>query len=151
MSKKSDRKQAELEKQWNDAVENAVHVANEVDLKTQIGKKALVIVSSDMELYTRLLQKFPKENMVSSAKSFGKGLIGLGLGISFLTGGFLSFIGIPLAGIGAAIGATGIVLEDYKDYILVMDYDNKMVTFFKVKGSPCLELPKNISPQKLTK
>ena len=150
MSKKAE-KQAEIQRKWEEAAENAIHVANNADLKTAIGKKALVIISSDQELYERLLQKFPKENVASGAKSLGKFLVGLGLGISILTGGFLSFVGIPMDGIGAAFGATGMVLDDYKDYILAMDYDKKQVIFFKVKGSPCLEMPKNASAQKLTK
>lgn len=150
MSKKSE-KQAEIQKKWDEAAENAIHVTNKVDLKTAIGKKALVIISSDNELYERLLQKFPKENVASGAKSLGKVLMGLGAGISILSGGFFSFVGIPMAGIGAALGATGMVLDDYKDYILAMDYDKKQVIFFKVKGNPCLEMPKGASARKLTK
>ena len=151
MSKKSKQKETEIEKAWEEAVNNAIHVTNDVDLKTAIGKKALVIISSDSTLYERLLKKMPKENVSAGGKRLGKVLVWLGAAITVLSFGAFAFVGVPMAGAGAVLGAAGLVLDDYKDYSLFLDYDNKQVAFFKVKGTPHLELPKGASPRKLVK
>lgn len=140
-------KKKELEKQqaWEHALKNAKHVSNDVDLKTVIGQKSLVIISTDPVLYQRLLQKFSKEKLAGKGKAWGKALAWTGTAITVLSAGVLSSIGIPLIGAGAALGVTGMVLEDYKDYNLFLDYDNKQVVFVKVKGTPHIDLPKDAS------
>lgn len=148
MSKKKD---AELEEMLRNALNNAVHVSNDLELKTAIGKKNLAIISNDIVLYARLLEKMPKEQVSSGTKSFGKLLIGLGAAISIMSFGLFSFIGVPMAAAGAVMGTIGVALDDYKDYSLVLDYDKKEVVFLKVKGSPCLKIPKGMTPKKLTK
>lgn len=141
------KRQEHLEKEFEVAYNNAVVVKNNIDLKTAIGKKELVIISEDAALYERLLKKVPKENVAAGAKNTGRILAVLGVAISVLSAGLFSFVGIPMAIAGGALGAAGLVLDDYKDYSLYLDYDKKAVIFFKVKGSPKLNLP--ASPQKL--
>jgi len=149
MNKKA--KEVAMEKEWQEAVEKAVYVANTTDLKTEIGKKTLVIISTDAALYERLLQKMPKETISGGSKFLGKLLVGLGAAISILSFGLFSFIGVPMAAAGAALGVAGIALDDYKDYSLFIDYDAKTVMFLKTKGDPKLQLPSGINPKKLIK
>lgn len=147
----SKKKYAELEAVLEKALNNAVHVSNDLELKTAIGKKELAIISNDTVLYARLLEKIPKERVSAGSKSFGKLLVGLGAAISIMSFGLFAFIGVPMAGAGAVMGTIGIALDDYKDYSLALDYDKKEVVFLKVKGSPCLQIPKGMTLKKLAR
>lgn len=108
---------------------DGVHVFNDLELKTELGKGTVIIISNDKELYGKMIQKFPKRKISKFAKKTGKVLAILGVGISVVTGGILSWIGLPLAGVGAAIGITGKALDDYKHYKMVIDYDNMRLIF----------------------
>lgn len=141
----SKKKELARQEALRKAIKNAKHINNDVDLKTAIGQKSLVIISSDSTLYQQLLQKFSKQKMAAKGKGWGKALAVTGVAITVLSSGILSSIGVPLIGAGAALGVTGMVLEDYKDYDLFMDYDNKQVIFVKVRGTPSLDLPKDVS------
>lgn len=141
MSRKREIENEARKRRLESEIERAPHVNNDVDLKTAMGQKKLVIISSDPKLYERLLSKLPKENISSGSKKLGSFLVGVGVAISVASAGLFSFIGIPLAGAGAILGTTGLVLDDYKDYSLFLDYNSKEVIFVKVKGNPCLELP----------
>lgn len=151
MSKKSKEREARILQAWNEAFEKAVCVDNEIDLKTEIGKKSLVIRSSDPKLYARLLGKLPKERVSVGVKGVGKLLAGFGAALTVMSFGALSFVGVPMVAMGAAVDIAGGALDDYKDYSLSMDYDNKQVIFVKIKGNPCLELPKNHVARKISK
>lgn len=125
--------------------DKAVRVSNNIDLKTEMKKNSLVIISTDEKLYENLLKKFPKAKISKGAKKTGKFLTFAGVLISVLSAGFLSFVGIPMAGVGVVLGAAGLVLDDYEDYRVFINYDNKEIIFVKVKGVPRMELPKNFS------
>lgn len=144
-------KESENERKLQMAIQNAVYVASEVELKSAIGKKELAIISTNASLYERLLKKYPKESVVSGTKRLGKWLAGIGIAISVLSFGLFSFIGLPMAGVGATIGLTGSALDDCKDYQLFLDYDKHQVLFLKTSGKPCIDLPKNVSSKKLMK
>ena len=116
-----------------------------------MGKKSLAIISTDANLYEKLLQKFPKALVSSKGKTCGKALAGAGLALSILSGGLFAFIGVPLIGAGAAVGGVGILLDDYKNYSIILDYDAKQVVFIKTKGEPRIELPKGYSMKKFVK
>lgn len=124
----------------NEALKNAVHVSNDLELKTAIKQKTLAIISTDIALYTKLLKKFPKEKVSKITKTVGKSLTILGTAITLGTGGILSGIGLPIAGAGALIGVSGMVADDYSDYRIFMDYDNRRVAFVKVKGNPKVKI-----------
>ena len=124
----------------NEALKNAVHVSNDLELKTAIKQKTLAIISTDIALYTKLLKKFPKEKVSKLTKTVGKSLTILGTAITIGTGGILSGIGLPIAGAGALIGVSGMVADDYSDYRIFMDYDNRRVAFVKVKGNPKVKI-----------
>ena len=130
------------EQRFAQEYERATRVHSDIELKTAIRQKKLVIISSNEELYGRLLKKLPKENISAGSKKLGGFLLVFGTVITIATAGLFSFVGIPLAGAGAALGATGMVLDDYKDYSLLVNYEKKEVVFIKTKGNPCLELPK---------
>ena len=138
---RKDKRNEELQERLDNEIKNATHVENDIDLRTAIGLKKLVIISSDLKLYERLLKKAPKESIASGSKKLGGILIGLGAFLTIATSGFLAFVGVPIAGAGAALGATGLVLDDYKDYSLFLSYSTNTVMFIKTKGTPCLELP----------
>lgn len=53
----------------NEALKNAVHVSNDLELKTAIKQKTLAIISTDITLYTKLLKKFPKEKVSKITKT----------------------------------------------------------------------------------
>ena len=119
-----------------EAVKTAVSVSNDTDLKTEIAKGTLMIISTDPALYSRLLKKFPKEKVSKNTKSVGGALAAFGVLITVITAGAFSFIGLPLAGIGAAMGIAGITLDDYTDYTIGLDYDAHHTIFMKLKGDP---------------
>lgn len=108
---------------------DGVHTSNDLELKTELGKGTIIIISDDKELYSKMIQKFPKRKVSKFAKKTGKILTFLGIGLSIVTGGVLSWIGLPLAGVGAAIGITGKALDDYKHYKMLIDYDNMRLIF----------------------
>ena len=113
------------EKEIKEIIErDGVHTSNDLELKTELGKGTVIIISDDKELYHKMIQKFPKKKISKFAKKAGKALGIIGVGISVLTGGVLAWIGLPLAGVGAAMGITGSALDDYKHYKVVIDYDN---------------------------
>ena len=123
---------------------NAVYVNNSIELKTAIAKKELVILSTDPELYERMLNKITKEEVSNASKLWGKILMGVGAFITVASFGLFSVIGLPIAGVGAALEVTGVALDDCKDYALGLDYDNKQVCFLKVKGNPRIKSEGNI-------
>ena len=129
------------EKEFEEAYKKAVLVKNDVELRTAIGKKELIIISEDPILYERLLNKMPKERVVAGTKKAGSLLATLGVAISVLSYGLLSFVGVPMVIAGSALGAAGCVLDDYKEYSLFLNYDKQNVIFFKIKGDPKLKLP----------
>ena len=139
---KKEQKQKDTEA-IKEALEKATYVSNDLQLKTEIRKKTIAIISTDIELYQKLLKKFPKEKVANKTKKTGKFLTVLGGLITVLTGGILAWIGLPIAGAGAALGLTGMALEDYNDYTLFLDYDKKQVIFLKTKGSPSIKLSKD--------
>lgn len=108
---------------------DGVRTSNDLELKTELGKGTIIIISDDKELYQKMIQKFPKRKISKFAKKTGKILGFIGIGISVLTAGVLAWIGLPLAGVGAAIGITGSALDDYKHYKMVIDYDNMRLIF----------------------
>ena len=122
-----------------DAMKNAVYVSDDIELKSAVARNELVIISSDLKLYSNLLQKFPKEKVVKKANGLGKVLVGVGAAISILSYGLFSFIGLPIAAAGAALGVGGKVLDEYNQYSIAMDYKNKKVMFVKIKGNPCVK------------
>lgn len=76
-----------------------------------------------------MIQKFTKRKISKFAKKMGKFFTVFGVGISVVTGGVMSWIGLPMAGIGATLGITGKALDDYKHYKMVIDYDNVRLIF----------------------
>lgn len=144
MNKQNDSKHKDLQK-IEEALSKAVYVSNDVQLKTEIRKGTSAIVSTDPLLYKRLLQKFPKEKVADTTKKTGKFFTVTGILITVLTGGVLAWIGLPIAGAGAAIGITGLTLDDYKNYTIIMDYEKNQVMFFKTKGSNSLKLSKKLN------
>ena len=90
---------------------NAVYVNNSIELKTAIAKKELVIISTDPELYERMLNKITKEEVSNASKLWGKILMGVGAFITVASFGLFSVIGLPIAGVGAALEVTGVALK----------------------------------------
>lgn len=135
-----------LEK-FNEALENATYVADDLQLKTEIKKKTMVIISTDLALYEKMIQKFPKTKVARKTKAAGDLLTVAGILITVLTGGVLAIVGLPMAGVGVAMEVTGLALEDYKDYSVFMNYDKKQVLFVKTEGKPSIKLPKNINAE----
>lgn len=138
MAKQSKAEQREAA--FTEAFNNSVHVTNSVDLRSEVCKKSLVIVSTEAALYEKLIERFPKAKVAKGSRTAGKVLVGLGTAITVLSFGAFSFVGIPIAGAGVALGSTGLVLDDYKDYTILMDYDEKRVIFIKTKGTPKLDV-----------
>lgn len=64
----------------------------------------------------------------------------VGAAITAASAGLFGFIGVPLAGLGLASGVAGSVLDEYKNYVLRMDYDKKQVQFIKTKGNPHVKI-----------
>lgn len=116
-----------------DAMREAVYVSDKVSLQTAVHQKKLVIISSDSQFYAKMLKKFPAEKLAKKAKNVGKVATGVGafiaLGTLGAAGGLLLFIG--LIGYGA-----GNLADNYRDYAIRMDYDNRQVQMIKVKGDP---------------
>lgn len=120
-----------------DAMRTAVHVSNEVDLKTAVQQDKLVIISSDSRLYAKMLEKFPMEKVSKKVSGVGKAVAGAGVLLTVTTGGIL---GVPLIGYGLLSHAIGNVADNYKNYTIRMDYDKKQVQFIKTKGKPHVKL-----------
>ena len=140
------KEKIKLEK-FNEALENATYVADDLQLKTEIKKKTMVVISTDLALYEKLLQKFPKAKVARKTKSAGDLLTVVGILITIFTGGVLAIVGLPIAGLGLAMEVTGLALEDYKDYSIFMHYDKQQVWFIKTGGKPSIELPKSIKEE----
>ena len=132
-------------KKIEEALETAIYVSNDLELATEIKKKTIAIISTDLNLYGKLLKKFPKEKIADKTKKTGTFFTVAGILITVLTGGVLMWIGLPMAGVGAVIGVTGLALEDYKEYTLFMDYEKNQVVFLKTKGSPSIKLSKKFN------
>ena len=113
----------------------AVHTSSDLELKTEMGKDSPIIVSNDIELYARMLKKFPQEKYRTArrAKKTGKILTALGVAVTVVTCGVFASVGLTMAGIGAAVGMTGAVLDDYPGYKLFIDYDNNRLIFVHKK------------------
>ena len=138
-----EKKNKDLEK-FKVAMEKAVYVSDDLQLKTEIKKRTQVIVSTNIDLYAKFVEKFPKEKVAGKVKTAGKVATVSGILITVLTGGVLSGIGLPMAGAGVIAATTGAVVEDYRHYTLFMDYDNKQVIFVKTKGRNALKLSKSL-------
>ena len=148
---KNQKKQKVLIQAIEIALEKAPTVDNEIDLKSAIKMERNAIISTDQELYARLLKKVPKEKAARKTKKTGKFLAAFGTIVSVATGGVLAWIGVPIAAAGVLICGTGLVLEEYKDYSIFLDYDKKKVIFIKTKGTNSLELPENFDQKKYIK
>ena len=120
-----------------EAMRQATHVSTDVDLKTAVKKGQLVIISSNSQLYAKMLEKFPKEKVTKKVSSTGKAVASVGVLLTVATGGLL---GLPLVGGGLIAGAAGSILDDYKNYTILMDYDKKEVQFVKTKGNPHVKI-----------
>lgn len=123
-----------------DALKDAVYVSDDISMKTAIQQGKLVVISTDNNLYVKLLDKFPKEKLTKKVSKTGKVMTVAGVFITVASGGLLSSIGIPLAGIGIAGSVAGDALDNYENYSIRMDYDNKQVQFIKTKGNPHVKL-----------
>lgn len=122
------------------AFEEATYVADDLQLKTEIKKNTIAIISTDLALYEKLVKKFPKEKVANTSKKTGKALMFFGVLITVLTGGVLSSVGIPLCAAGMTMEIAGLVAEDYANYTIFMDYDKKQVKFLKTQGDPSIKL-----------
>ena len=131
-------------------------VADSFSLKEAVKRGDVMIVSTDAELYSQLLERFNKQSAAKTAKTTGGIIAALGVGIALITTGLFIPAGAALAvaGVGAAGGIAGMVLDDYKDYAFTLDFDNKNIIFLKIKGSPRVkqsevkELNKKLSASK---
>lgn len=123
-----------------DALKDAVYVSDDISMKTAIQQGKLVVISNDNNLYIKLLDKFPKEKVTKKVSKTGKMMTAVGVLITVASGGLLSSIGIPLAGLGIAGSIAGDALDDYENYSIQMDYDNKQVQFIKTKGTPHVKI-----------
>ena len=150
MSKKTEKAKLQLEALEN-ALENAPVVTNRVDLLSSVKSGNLAIISTDQELYASLLKKAPKEKVARKSKKTGSALFVVGAFITIATGGILAAVGLPIAAAGAVAGATGLALEEFKGYSILLDYKNKRIFFIKTKGTPHLELPENWDTSKYIK
>ena len=150
-TKKNQKNQKALIQAIEIALEKAPTVDNEIDLKSAIKMERNAIISTDQELYASLLKKVPKEKAARKTKKTGKFLAAFGTIVSVATGGVLAWIGVPIAAAGVLIGGTGIMLEEYKNYSIFLDYDKKKVIFIKTKGTNSLELPDNFNQKKYIK
>lgn len=151
MSKKEKTIDSKKTQALDEAMENAPIVTNRVELLSAVRKGELAIISVDQELYSSLLSKAPKEKVARKTKNAGSAMIVLGAVITIATGGVLAGIGLPIAGAGLVAGATGLALEEFKGYSILLDYDKKQVYFIKTKGTPSLELPENWDEKKYIK
>lgn len=124
---------------YSAAVKNAVHVTDEVGLKTAVKQGKLVIISSDPQLYKKMLSKFPKEKVTKNVRTAGKVMTGIGAVAAVMTGGI---IGIPMAILGIAGTVGGKFLDYFKDYTIQMDYEEKQVLFIKTKGDVYVKMGK---------
>ena len=64
-------------------------------------------------------------------------MAGAGALLAITTGGLL---GIPLIAGGLIGHAVGNVADNYRNYAIRMDYEEKQVQFIKVKGNPHVKL-----------
>lgn len=119
-----------------EAVKNIVYVSNSLELKNAVAKESLVIVSTDVTFYEKMLKKFSKEKNAKHSKSWGKFIAATGAVIDVVTAGLFSFIGTPMIVAGMALVATGAVLDEYKEYCLYLNHSDMQVMLIKEKGNP---------------
>lgn len=130
MSKKIDFE--EMDRNFFEEMEKkAVVVTDDVGLKTEMGKEKQCILSRDPELYRKMIQKFTKHKVSRTTKGAGKVAFWTGVGITVLSSGILSGIGLPLAGAGAVANVSGRALDEYKNYRLYIDYDSRAILFVR--------------------
>ena len=120
-------------------LDTATYVSDKVHLKTAVEKGETIIISTDPELYSKMLEKFPKEKMTKKSRKVGKKAAILGGVIAVI---FSGTIGLSIAAIGLALNLTGKALDDYKNYTILMDYDNMRLIFVKTKGDGKIDLKK---------
>lgn len=142
----SRKEQKRLEK-FKEALENAIYVEDDLQLKTEIKKKSMIVISTDIVLYEKFLHKFPKTKVARKTKDTGDLLTIAGILITVLTGGVLAIVGLPMAGVGVAMEVTGLAMEDYKDYEIYMNYDEKQVMFVKTGGKLSIKMPTHVLPE----
>jgi hypothetical protein len=119
------------------------YVDNEIDLKCAINTREVVIVSSDKALFVELEAKFKKKKASTKTKKAGSFLSKVGMGLFaislFIPGlnGVVLMGELAVAGIGGLSRLAGSAIDDFKNYTMVIDYENKRVLFVRVKGNPC--------------
>lgn len=120
-----------------DAMKQATYVSTDIDLKTAVQRGDLVVISTDNELYEKLLKKFPMEKVTKGVSKAGNKVAGVGVILTVATGGLL---GLPLVGYGILAKVAGNLLDDYKNHTILMDYDKRQVQFIKTKGNPHVKI-----------
>ncbi len=55
-----------------EALKDAVYVSDDTSMKTAIQQGKLVVISTDNALYTKLLEKFPREKLTKKFQKQGK-------------------------------------------------------------------------------
>ena len=124
---------------YEQALANKVTVSNGFALKEAVKRGDVMIVSTDQELYSKLVERFNKEKTAKTTKTAGIIVTALGVAATVATAGLFAPITLSVAAAGAISGVTGMVLDDYKEYSLSLDFDKKNVIFLKVKGTPRLK------------
>ena len=119
------------------------YVDNDIDLKCAINTKKVVIISSDKKLFVELESKFKKKKAASATKKTGSFISKVGMGLfaisMFIPGlnGIVLMGELAVAGVGGLSKIVGSAMDDFKNYTMIIDYENKRVLFIKVKGNPC--------------
>ena len=121
------------------------YIDSEIDLKCAINTREVVIVSSDSELFIELESKFKKKKFSTTAKKKGSLFSKIGVGLfavsMFIPGvrGVVLMGELAIAGIGGLSKIAGSAMDDFKNYTMVIDYENKRVIFIKTEGDPCFD------------
>lgn len=127
----------------NAKVHTPKYVNNEIDLRCAVNTREVVIVSSDTALFVELESKFKKKKASVKTKKAGSFLSKVGMGLFaislFVPGlnGVVLMGELAVAGIGGLSKLLGSAIDDFKNYTMVIDYENKRVLFVRVKGNPC--------------
>lgn len=121
------------------------YVSTEIDLKCALKTGELVIVSSDESLFVELESQLKKKQTSTKTKKgsslvakIGSGLFVISLFIPGLNGAVLMGE-LAVAGIGGLGKLIGSALDDFKNYALVADYENKRILLLRIHGSPSFD------------
>lgn len=115
---------------YAEALKKAVHVSDEISLKTAIKQRELIIISSEPNLYDKMVKKFPKAKVMKNASIVSK----------IATGAGLLFPPLLIPGILGMIGTSA--MDEFKDYDISVDYNKREVIFVKTKGNPYVKWDK---------